>query len=192
MTTLNRFFLVFTLLAFFSCSKNMRQVGSDPNSQIGEAGEIWQNPLLKHNLTSREDPIKSFPFDSELSDLERSDPLGFERFIQGMNSSFSESELSHDEAELIYLILWKSKLMQAPSNAPNMDLRSTSHETMSIDKVKERMAVKRMSGASEIGIFYKVYECGWEYSHAKVSLSFSDSLIIQMEEIESWVARTPC
>jgi len=192
MTTLNRFFLVFTLLAFVSCSKKLSRVGSDPDWQIREAGEEWKNPLLEHNLTSREDPIKSFPFDSELTDLERSDPLGFERFIQRVNSSFSESGLSQNEADLVYLILQKSELLQAPPSSSKVDTRSTSRKAISIDKVKERVAIKRISGASEIDIFYKVHECGWEYSHAKVSLNFSDSLIIQMEKIESWVARTPC
>lgn len=190
-------FWTLMFLAFVSCTKHAHRNSSSvsenkPGQSLDSLGTNWVNPILEHRLSPREVPFRSFPFDTGLSDDERIDSLGFTDFIQRMNASFSESGLSVGEANLIYSILQKSDLLKGSATAPNIISPANSSDLMSMDMVRERAAIKRISDDSTIGIFYKIHDCGWNYSHTEIEISLNDSLITHKEKIESWVARTPC
>jgi len=195
--TVNRFFLLLALLGFISCAKNTHH-GSSQNEQVrhyqlsDSADNEWVNPILVHRLTTREEPFRSFPFDVNQSDSERIDSTGFNGFIQRVNSSFAVSNLSIAEADMIYSIIQKSGLLRTDPGAINPRLKATSSNLLSLDKLRSRVAFKRVGDDWRFGVFYKMHDCGWNYSHEEIEVNPGDSIINTVEIVETWVARTPC
>jgi len=193
-----RFILIFSLLGLLSCANNSHQVGygnkgDRGNQHLGDLiDEKWKNPDLNHSLSQREEPFRSFPFDVNLSDAERTDSVGFSQFILHTNLRFSDSHLSPKEAELIYAIIRKSALLESASIDLKAPGASPAAGLLSMDKVKSRAAVKKETGDWNYAIFYTYFDCGWNYSYRQMVVNPTDSVITKLEEMESWVARKPC
>jgi len=192
---LSRIFIVSVFLVGFACSKNAHHGSS---SQAADklptrySDQKWNNPILEHRLTSREVPIRNYPFAENLSDRERVDPTGFNEFITRMNASFEASNLSSAEADLVYAVIQKSDLLKNQSAATSQGEMADASLKMPMEKVKNRVALKKTGTRETFSIFYKKFDCGWNYSNSRIELNPRDSALIKVEEIETWVARTPC
>lgn len=195
---MEKFVLRFCLLGLLSCANNSHQMGAGHEGNGGNhtsgdlSDENWTNPDLNHSLSQREEPFRRFPFDTNLSDSERIDSAGFHHFIHTTNLRFSESDLSPKEAELIYAIIRKSSILESETIGLGAARTSPSGDLLSMDKIKSRAAVKRENGSRNYAIFYKYFDCGWNFSFRKMVVNPIDTVIIRLEEIETWVARKPC
>jgi hypothetical protein len=193
--SLYRFSWVLVFLVLCACSKNtQRGASAEEVDEVVRTNPIsdqeWINPVLEHRLTPRETPFRSFPFDANQSDVERIDAEGFSDFIGRMNASFAQSDLYN--ADLIYAIIQNSDLLQTQPAVLKSEDQAASFDTLSMEKVRNRVAVQKTATDGIFSIFYKKFDCGWNYSYRQIEVNPRDSVLIKVEEIETWVARTPC
>lgn len=148
----------------------------------------WVNPLVKCIAQPHETPMKSYPFDSGLTDEQRKDPTGLIDFCARMKTKFSNSILNTNEANVIYGAVYSTRLIKDGSYgmpAPNAPPR----KQLTLNDIKKRMAVKKV-GAGIYEIFYYQIGCGVGYINDRVEIK--NNKIINKERVESWVAGSPC
>lgn len=181
---------------WFGCAKKTHNgIQEEPRSDtqpFENSDDEWNNPILNHLLNTREEPYRSFPFDKKLSDIERLDSAGFNDFNRRMNFSFEESKLSQNDADFLYSIIQKSVSVQDDSNVLKPHSNYESPDILKMETIRKRFSIKKTSEDRSFEVYYKFYSCGWNYSFNRIEISLSDSTITKIEEIESWVAQTPC
>jgi len=159
---------------------------SQPTPQ--QPAEKWFNPEINCTINDRETPIKQYPYNPNLTDEERIDPIGMLDFCSRMSQEFDESNLNVDEANEIYTVLFNAKILRDESyGMPSPDAPPKSE--LSIDELKKRIAIKK-TGEHEYETFYSKISCGTNYSHT--ILTIENKEITNTEEIERWSGSYPC
>ena len=171
-------FLLFPLLVL-AC---MNQSGLSTSS----AQNVWKNNLLSHAPVGSEEPIRSYPWDRNLTDAERIDSAGFAAFILRKNVKFERSGLTVQKADSIHMALQNSE--DFSRYFKSKDGRGARLE----QNIRERVSLKRGAGKNEVEVFFKHYSCGWTFEHWKVVLDESRLQIESSQKVEVWSARRPC
>jgi len=188
-------FLVSILSVLFclSCARGIYDSESSSSEKAERESEqtvYAVNPTLNHSLNRDEQFFRSFPFNKGRSDKERIDTAGFFHFIEKTNFLFLKSNLTETEAEKIYSTLSTSQFGKRYYTF--LQDESEAGLGVGLQKFKEMVALRKEKTGGDLHLYHKYYDCGWNYSHRRILMTPADSAFVNIEEIETWVARRPC
>jgi hypothetical protein len=174
------------IIASFLIGYVIKNSGSESIQQ--PSIENWENPTISCVLNEHETPIKQYPYEDDLTNNKKDNLEGLNDFCSRIESKFKNSELSIEEANEIYTIIFNENIVQDGSyGMPGPDIPP--RPKLTLEDIKKRVKIRKID-KGKYEIFYKYTNCGTNYAHE--SIEIQNRQISNRKRIEAWSGSYPC